>query len=55
MQERIRPTAEIFIAVIAEHMDLLVDCRPDGFAIGLRWYRDKTSTALAALYSRGYE
>ena len=51
----IRPNACIFVAFITEHLETLVDCRPDCFAIGVRRYRDKTDTALAALYSRGYE
>lgn len=55
MLESIGPAAGIFVAFIAEHPDFPVDCRPDGFAIGFRRYRDKTDTALAALYRPGYE
>jgi hypothetical protein len=55
MPEGIGPTADIFVAFIAEHGETLVDCRLDGFAIVSRRYRDKTGIALYALYRRGYE
>ena len=55
MLDSIRPTADIFIAVIAEHPEILVACQPDGFAIGFRRYRDKPGIAFCALYRRGYE
>ena len=51
----IGPAAGIFVAIIAEHPETLVDCRPDGFAIGFRRYRYKTGAALPALYRPGYE
>lgn len=55
MQGNVRPTAEIFIAVIAGLQDPVSACRLDGFAIGAGRYRDKTGTTLCALYRRGYE
>jgi len=51
----IRPASDIFVAVFAEHPDLLIDSRPGDFAIGSRRYRDKPGLAFCALYGRGYE
>ncbi|MFC1794779.1 hypothetical protein ACFL3Q_14475 [Planctomycetota bacterium] len=55
MLESIRPTADMFIIVIAERQNILFDRQPPGIAIGARRHRDKLVAAICAFYSCGYE